>query len=156
MAEIAAAKQRVAKADQVYEDEQERIAAAVATQKAADAASRATKSREEQMERENLSGILEERKEQEEREAEQEAERKARGKARELERKRREQQRARKERTDKEFEQRFGKGSAALHRELSAPYPSRSQKGDKGSGRGGKSTRAVWGWTGALDTDNGD
>ena len=156
LAEIAAAKQRVAKADQIYEDEQERIAAAVATQKAADAASRATKSREEQMERENLPGILEERKEQEEREAEQEAERKARGKARELERKRREEQRARKQRADKEFEQRFGKGSAALHRELSAPYPSRSQKGDKGSGRGGKSTRAVWGWTGALDTDNGD
>jgi len=148
-AEIAAAKQRVAKADQIYEDEQARIAAAEAALKAAAAAAAKEKAREEQRERENLPGILEERKEQEEREAEQEAERRARGKARDLARKRQEQ-------ADKEFERRFGKGSAALRRELSKPYPSRGQKAVKGSGSGGKSTRAVWGWTGALDTDNGD
>jgi len=154
-AEIAAAKQRVAKADQIYEDEQARIAAAVAAQKAAAAAASKEKAREEQRERENLPGILEERKEQEEREAEQEADRRARSKARELAREK-EERRARKQQADKEFEQRFGKGSAALRRELSKPYPGRGQKADKGSGRGGKSTRAVWGWTGALDTDNGD
>ena len=101
------------------------------------------------MERENLPGILEERKELEEREAEQEAERRARGKARDLARKRQEQ-------ADKEFERRFGSGSAAARRELSAPYPKRNQKGAKGPGKGGKATRAVWGWTGALDADNGD
>jgi len=149
-AEIAAAKQRVAKADQIYEDEQARIAAAEAATRALEAAASKEKARQEQREREYLPGTLEQRKEQEEREAEQEADRRARAKAREVARKRQEQ-------ADRELERRLGKGAAATLRELSAPYPKRNQKGDKGPGRGGKSsTRAVWGWTGALDADNGD
>lgn len=148
LAEIAQQKQLLAKADAMYEDDQARLRAAEAAKQAAVDEASKKKALEEKKERENLPGILAERKEQEEREAEQQQDRKARGKARELARKRREQE-------DKEFDRKFGKGAAALRRELSAPYPSRqNQKDAKGPGRGGKSTRAVWGWIGALGGDD--
>ena len=151
LAEIAQQKQLLAKADAMYEDDQARLRAAEAAKQAAVDKASKEKALEEKKERENLPGILAERKEQEEREAEQQQDRKARGKARELARKRREQE-------DKEFDRKFGKGAAALRRELMAPYPSRqNQKGVQKAGRGGKSTRAVWGWTGSLGgCDDGD
>ena len=143
MAEIAQQKQLLAKADAMYEAEQERLRAAEAARQAAIEEASRKKALEEKKERENLPEFTEAaRKAQEEREVQQEADRRARGKARELAKKRQEQE-------DKEFDRRFGKGAAALRRELSAPYSKRNQKG-------GKSTRAVWGWTGALGSDDGD
>jgi len=141
LAEIAAQRRALAEADQAYEAEQARLAAQAAAEAAAAEKARKLLAKQEQVERENLSDVLEDRETRPAREEEQRLQRAVRERAREL--------RARDMLRRKELE---AKQANRKRAELPANPKGAIRKGPP---KRGQPTRATWGWIGAAGADDG-